>query len=546
MTRWARSKSILKHERQPGEATTWSEFVAQRQQPGKQQQQEGATKRGAAQGSSGTLVLTNAAGKLYEDNNAVSIKRKVARVNAAGVRTVDSDAACAEKTVTKLCAQVPQQSIRSKAPFKVKGKNVVKKTSDALDDKEAELLEAVLKQHSMMETDVPAVQKVTDVASQKIPATVPKQSMAAANAASHKGGIISKKNMKGRSSSLNSKTELPRRKNACAVESAEPTAENEPSVCSESEGHTGTKEMQSLAIVPKKKNAAAKRTVASAREDILPPDEKEEKVEKLSFKKTRSVNKKPLSKEAAAVPTGGRPLHTGGDDDDQPAPMQPRTGPRIGGSHKAEWLQRRRQEREAKGILLLPEKVERRIYLAKKAMRKKGLPGEQIKEAVRKMRRKEELLFRRQLAKLCFKCRQPGHKVSDCPQILQDSSEAVGICFKCGSTEHFSSACSVQTSKDNEFPYAKCFICKQQGHLSRKCPRNEKGAFPKGGHCNFCGAVDHFKKECPEMERNKKNNSNEESEIAADIASVDQSADAENIALTGQQSHGKRAKVVSF
>ncbi|XP_077515554.1 uncharacterized protein LOC144125758 isoform X1 [Amblyomma americanum] len=553
MTRWARSKSILKHERQPGEATTWSEFVAQRQQPAKRQQKEGATKRGDAQGSSGTLGLTDAAGKLAKDNSAVSIKKNVMSTNAAIVGTADSGEACTERTVTKLVAQALQRCFKNKALFQVKSKSVV-----TVDDKEAEKLEAVLKKRRIVETNVPAVQEVTDVASRGGPATVSKESMTAANAGSHRGSALSKKTVKGGSPSMKSKTQLLKmKKNACVVESALSAAEKQPSVSGENAGHDGTKEEQYPAVVLKKRKrmAAAKRTAgASATEELAPPDEKEGKMTSTPSKKTRAVKRKALSKEAAIVPMEGNPLLADGDeeqddDDDrdgQPAPKQPRTSPHVGGGGKAERLQRLRQEREAKGMLLLPEKVERRIYLAKKAMRKKGLAGEQIKEAVRKMRRKEELLFRRQLAKLCFKCRQPGHKVSDCPQMLQDSSEAVGICFKCGSTEHFSSVCSVQTSKDNEFPFAKCFICKQQGHLSRKCPRNEKGAFPKGGHCNFCGAIDHFKRECPEMEKNKKNKGNEESEVAADIASVDQSADAENIASVGQQSHGKKAKVVSF
>lgn len=212
---------------------------------------------------------------------------------------------------------------------------------------------------------------------------------------------------------------------------------------------------------------------------------------------------------------------------------------------KSERLQRMRQERESKGLLLLPEKVERKIYLVKKAMRKKGLPGDQIKEAVRKMRRKEELLFRRQLAKLCFKCRQPGHKVSDCPVMLQETDQAVGICFKCGSTEHFSSACTVKTNKDNEFPFAKCFICQQQGHLSRKCPKNKRGVYPHGGHCNFCGAIDHFKLECPEMERNKKKQEPDD-QPSADVTDVTQSADAEKVPPPEERPKPKKAKVVSF
>ena len=31
-----------------------------------------------------------------------------------------------------------------------------------------------------------------------------------------------------------------------------------------------------------------------------------------------------------------------------------------------------------------------------------------------------------------------------------------------------------------EFPYAKCFICGEIGHLSRSCPDNPRGLYPKG------------------------------------------------------------------
>jgi hypothetical protein len=29
-----------------------------------------------------------------------------------------------------------------------------------------------------------------------------------------------------------------------------------------------------------------------------------------------------------------------------------------------------------------------------------------------------------------------------------------------------------------EFPYAKCFICGETGHLSKQCPDNPKGLYP--------------------------------------------------------------------
>ncbi|MCP9262106.1 Zinc knuckle [Dirofilaria immitis] len=47
------------------------------------------------------------------------------------------------------------------------------------------------------------------------------------------------------------------------------------------------------------------------------------------------------------------------------------------------------------------------------------------------------------------------------------------------------------------FPYATCFVCKQQGHLSRDCDKNANGIYPDGkGSCNLCGSQKHLKKSC--------------------------------------------------
>lgn len=40
----------------------------------------------------------------------------------------------------------------------------------------------------------------------------------------------------------------------------------------------------------------------------------------------------------------------------------------------------------------------------------------------------------RLLIKVCFKCRQPGHRLADCTAEIGASKEK--ICFKCGSIEH--------------------------------------------------------------------------------------------------------------
>jgi hypothetical protein len=32
------------------------------------------------------------------------------------------------------------------------------------------------------------------------------------------------------------------------------------------------------------------------------------------------------------------------------------------------------------------------------------------------------------------------------------------------------------------FPFAKCFICQEMGHLARSCPENPRGLYPQGSH----------------------------------------------------------------
>lgn len=36
----------------------------------------------------------------------------------------------------------------------------------------------------------------------------------------------------------------------------------------------------------------------------------------------------------------------------------------------------------------------------------------------------------------------------------------------------------------DELPYAQCFICGVQGHLSSQCPENANGLYPSGGCCH--------------------------------------------------------------
>ena len=86
----------------------------------------------------------------------------------------------------------------------------------------------------------------------------------------------------------------------------------------------------------------------------------------------------------------------------------------------------------------------------------------------------------------CFACRGLGHAARDCPAALNAEStvlgadevrggaagetplssslprgkETVGLCFRCGSTEHILAKCRRAPPKvGSELPFATCFIC---------------------------------------------------------------------------------------
>lgn len=83
--------------------------------------------------------------------------------------------------------------------------------------------------------------------------------------------------------------------------------------------------------------------------------------------------------------------------------------------------------------------------------------------------------------KVCFNCRKSGHNLSECPEIGKNQlmeTAGSGICFKCGSAEHTHFECKVV--KSQEYKFAQCFICNEQGHIARQCPDNARGLYPKG------------------------------------------------------------------
>ncbi|NXL04303.1 ZCHC9 protein, partial [Mesembrinibis cayennensis] len=174
--------------------------------------------------------------------------------------------------------------------------------------------------------------------------------------------------------------------------------------------------------------------------------------------------------------------------------------------------------------------------------------GQEAAVALKKERRREGRRLKRQEMKknamVCFHCREPGHGVADCPAVLESQDMGTGICYRCGSTEHDISKCKAKIDPAvGAFPYAKCFICGEMGHLSRSCPDNPKGLYAEGecsGGCRLCGSVEHFRKDCPE-----KQNSDQ---VTVGRWAIGMSADYEEITETSklQKPKLKVPKVVTF
>ncbi|XP_007487435.1 zinc finger CCHC domain-containing protein 9 isoform X2 [Monodelphis domestica] len=171
---------------------------------------------------------------------------------------------------------------------------------------------------------------------------------------------------------------------------------------------------------------------------------------------------------------------------------------------------------------------------------------EEIAIALKKDSRREGRRLKRQKikknAKVCYHCRKQGHGVADCPAVLESQDMGTGICYRCGSTEHEITKCKAKVDPAmGEFPFAKCFICGEMGHLSRSCPDNPKGLYAEGGGCRLCGSVEHFKKDCPE-------NQNSDHMVTVGRWAEGMSADYEEIleAPKPQKPKTAIAKVVNF
>lgn len=112
-------------------------------------------------------------------------------------------------------------------------------------------------------------------------------------------------------------------------------------------------------------------------------------------------------------------------------------------------------------------------------------------------REKEEANFT-----ICLGCRKRGHFLKDCPKVtmvpFKTALPGTEICFNCGSADHSLKACSKPRDPLGKLQFAICFICKQQGHISRDCPENANGLYPNGGCCHICLQKTHLVRDCPE------------------------------------------------